>query len=100
MFEAILTQMINPAHELCRLAHEIDWSVFEVKFSHLYSHTGWSAHPIRRIVGFRILKAVVQQAGRNCRSQVGGDPLLTLLHRRGSLPAQGTVRPERACALP
>lgn len=65
MFEAVLAQMINPAHELCRLAREIDWSVFEAKFSRLYFHTDRSAHPIRRMVGFLILKQLYNQSDEN-----------------------------------
>ncbi len=65
MFEAVLAQMINTVHELCRLAREIDWSVFEVEFSRLYSHTGLAAHPIRRIVGLLIFKQLNNLSDEN-----------------------------------
>jgi IS5 family transposase len=62
MFEAVLVQMINPAHELCRLASEIDWGFFEREFAPLYSGTGRPAHPIRRMVGFLIIKQLYNQS--------------------------------------
>jgi transposase, IS5 family len=65
MFEAVLVQMINPAHELCRLAREIDWALFEREFSKLYSNTGRPAHPVRRMVGFLILKQLYNQSDEN-----------------------------------
>jgi transposase, IS5 family len=65
MFEVVLTQMINPAHELCRLGKEIDWSLLERDFAPLYSSTGRPAHPIRRMVGFLILKQLYNQSDEN-----------------------------------
>lgn len=65
MFESVLVQMINPAHELCRLAREIDWALFEREFAPLYSNTGRPAHPIRRMVGFLILKQLYNQSDEN-----------------------------------
>ena len=51
-----LSAQLDPRHELCRLAHRIDWTAFEQSFSSLYSEEGRPALAIRRMVGLLILK--------------------------------------------
>lgn len=56
LFLANLDEFINPKHELCLLADQIDWELFENQFASLYSETGAPAKPIRLMVGLLILK--------------------------------------------
>ena len=57
LFESRLDQIINLKHELCVLAGEIDWSVFESEFGPCYSEgQGRPAKPIRLLVGLHYLK--------------------------------------------
>jgi transposase, IS5 family len=65
MFKVLLTEMIAPGHELVRLASEIRWSSFDQEFGRLYSTTGRPGHPIRRMVGFLILKQLYNQSDEN-----------------------------------
>lgn len=52
-----LTDLVNPEHPLCQLAHEIDWSVFEQEFGPLYADgQGAPAKPIRLLVALHYLK--------------------------------------------
>jgi IS5 family transposase len=54
-----LATQLDPRHELCRLARQIDWSGFEEAFGRLYSEEGRPALPIRRLVGLLILKQLL-----------------------------------------
>jgi hypothetical protein len=36
MFKTVLASFINPKHELCLLAKEIDWDYLEKEFASLY----------------------------------------------------------------
>src|ERR1017187_8727055 len=54
-----LATQLDPRHELCRLARQIDWSQFESGFGPLYSAEGRPALPIRRMVGLLILKQLL-----------------------------------------
>ncbi len=56
MFLPNLEGFINPQHELCKLADEIDWDDFEGEFAAAYSRVGSPAKPIRLMVGLLILK--------------------------------------------
>jgi IS5 family transposase len=56
LFLPNLEGFINPRHELCKLADEIEWDDFEVEFGGLYSRVGCPAKPIRLMVGLLILK--------------------------------------------
>ncbi len=57
LFEFRLAQIINLKHELCVLAGEIDWTVFELEFGPHYSEgKGRPAKPIRLLVGLHYLK--------------------------------------------
>ena len=65
MFEPLLSYLISPSHELVVLASQLRWGVFETEFSRLYSETGRPAHPIRRMVGFLILKQLYNLSDEN-----------------------------------
>ncbi len=57
LFQARLDQIISLDHPLCKLAREIDWSVFETEFGPFYSEgQGRPAKPIRLMVGIHYLK--------------------------------------------
>lgn len=55
-FRPLLTDFINPEHELVLLAEKINWGYFESEFSKLYSNTGQPGMPIRFSVGCLLLK--------------------------------------------
>ena len=56
MFKTVLTSFINPEHELCHLAKNIDWAYLESAFAPLYGTVGRPSVPIRTIVGLLLLK--------------------------------------------
>ena len=58
MFKTVLTSFINPQHELCLLAKEIDWADLEKEFTPLYREVGRPSIPIRTIVGLLLLKQI------------------------------------------
>lgn len=86
MFEAILVQMINPAHASCRLASEIDAGFFECQFSPFYFGTR-SPAPDKQDGGIDAPHAVVEPIGRERGARWVGNPIGTTLHRGGRLPA-------------
>ena len=54
-----LLAQLDPQDPLIRLSEAIDWSIFKSEFSQYYSpDQGRPAIPIRRMVGFLILKAL------------------------------------------
>ena len=58
LFQANLSDFINPCHQLCALAQAIDWEEFEADFASFYSTVGCPAKPVRLMVGLLILKQV------------------------------------------
>lgn len=58
MFRPVLSSFINPQHELCLLAKEIDWACLEKDFAPLYEELGRPSIPIRTIVGLLLLKQI------------------------------------------
>lgn len=58
MFEPLLSDFIDPGHELVLLANKIDWQYFEDEFAKFYSHTGQPGMPIRFSVGCLLLKRI------------------------------------------
>lgn len=58
LFRARLCSIINPRHELVRLAHLIDWRMFETAFGPLYAEFGRPGLPTRLMVGLHLLKHV------------------------------------------
>ncbi len=56
LFRHRLENIINPRHELVRLAAAIDWERFDEAFSPLFSDIGQPALPTRLMVGLNILK--------------------------------------------
>lgn len=58
LFQANLSDFINPRHELSLLAQKIDWEAFETDFAPFYSTVGSPAKPIRLMVGLLILKQI------------------------------------------
>ena len=58
LFRARLSNIINPRHELVRLAQMIDWRMFETAFGPLYAEVGRPGLPTRLMVGLHLLKQV------------------------------------------
>ena len=56
IFDPLLTDFLNPGHELFRLAEQIPWKQIEEKFAPYYSKVGQPAEPIRLMVGLLLLK--------------------------------------------
>lgn len=56
MFQLVLAQTVSPKHELVHLSRKLEWSWLQAELENCFSHTGRPGHPIRRIVGFLILK--------------------------------------------
>lgn len=56
LFSPLLTEFIDPTHELVLLANKIDWTGLEQDFSVYYSKTGQPAMPVRFMVGCLLLK--------------------------------------------
>lgn len=57
MFRARLEQIVNPAHELCRLARAIDWGFIAARCDEVYSDApGQPPLPTRLMAGLAILK--------------------------------------------
>src|SRR5262249_12534950 len=58
LFRARLDQIINPRHELVRLAAEIDWTWIDGEIAPLYSEHGRPAVPTRFMIGLLLLKHI------------------------------------------
>lgn len=56
LFRSRLDSIINPHHELVRLANAIEWSRFDGAFGERYGDKGRPALPTRLMVGLNILK--------------------------------------------
>lgn len=56
LFRSRLENIINPRHELVKLAAAIDWSRFEGAFGSVYTDKGRPALPTRLMAGLNILK--------------------------------------------
>lgn len=56
LFRHRLENIINPRHELVRLAEAIDWSRFDEAFGAVYTDKGRPALPTRLMAGLNILK--------------------------------------------
>ncbi len=74
LFLPTLGEFINPRHQLCLLAHEIDWDSFETRFASLYSNFGAPAKPIRLMVGLLILKQVFNLADETVMEEWVSNP--------------------------
>ena len=60
LFQPRLSELLNPRHDLYRLAETAKWDFFESEFSQLYRGTGRPAKPIRLMVGLLMLKQLFQ----------------------------------------
>ena len=58
LFRARLDQIINPEHELLRLAAKIDWTWIDGEIAPLYSEHGRPAVPTRFMIGLLLLKHI------------------------------------------
>ncbi len=81
LFRARLSNIINPRHELVRLAQMIDWRMFETAFGPLYAEVGRPGLPTRLMVGLHLLKHVFNLSDEVVcaplrQAQEGGEPVL------------------------
>ena len=74
MFLANLMDFIDPGHQLCLLADEIDWAGFEKGFAGLYSSVGCPAKPVRLMVGLLVLKQVYNLADETVMEEWVSNP--------------------------
>ena len=58
LFRSRLDQIINPKHELVRLAAKIDWAWIDGEIAPLYSEQGRPAVPTRFMIGLLLLKHI------------------------------------------
>ena len=58
LFRARLDQIINPEHELLRLAAKIDWTWIDGEIAPIYSEHGRPAVPTRFMIGLLLLKHI------------------------------------------
>ena len=92
LFRARLDQIINPEHELLRLAAKIDWTWIDGEIAPLYSEHGSArgAHALhdRPVAAQAHLRAI----GRRCVRALSREPILPVLYWRGVLPAHLPAR--------
>ena len=62
LFKMRLTDFIDLAHPLVKLAGEISWDGMEQKFENLYSEQGRPSIPIRKIAGLLLLKEMFNES--------------------------------------
>ncbi len=60
LFQTRLSELLNPRHDLYRLAEVTKWDFFEGEFSQLYHQTGRPAKPIRLMTGLLMPKQLFQ----------------------------------------
>jgi len=98
LFRARLDQIINPKHELVRLAADIDWAWIDEEIAPLYSEHGRPAVPTRFMIGLLLLKHI----GRRSVRALGREPILPVLtgeeffqhafpHERSGLSQPGSM---------
>lgn len=58
IFKPLLSDFVNPRHELIVLSQQTDWQCIEKELSGYYSHTGTPSKPIRLMVGLLLLKQI------------------------------------------
>jgi transposase, IS5 family len=56
VFALQLGMMLNPNHELVKLAGQLDWVDLERRFAELYATSGRRSAPIRVMLSFLILQ--------------------------------------------
>jgi IS5 family transposase len=75
LFQARLDQIISLDHPLCKLAREINWSVFETRFGPYYSESqGRPAKPIRLLVGIHYLKHAFSESDESVAERLLENP--------------------------
>lgn len=56
LFKVRLSDLVNPNHALCRLAHQIDWAQLEKHIAPHFSDLGAAALPVRLMAGLLYLE--------------------------------------------
>ncbi len=62
LFKTRLTDLINLAHPVVKLAEELSWDKMELEFQKLYSDQGRPSIPIRKIAGLLLLKEMFKES--------------------------------------
>lgn len=62
LFRTRLSSIIDPKHELCHLAAELDWEWIETELSGFYADSGRPSVPPRTMVGMLLLKQLYNQS--------------------------------------
>jgi IS5 family transposase len=60
LFKQRLKELLNPHHDLYKLAQKMDWDHFEQQLSPFYHKTGRPSKPIRLMTGLLILKQMYE----------------------------------------
>jgi IS5 family transposase len=76
LFRPLLSDMIDPKHEMALLSNRIDWNYFEKEFSPLYAKVGQPAVPIRLMVGCLLLKQMENLGDETLAKQWVRDPYM------------------------
>ncbi|MBS1793953.1 MAG: transposase [Acidobacteria bacterium] len=74
MFLPSLTEFINPAHEVYKMAEIIVWEELESEFAPLYSNLGQPAKPIRLMAGLLILKELYRHSDESVMTEWVANP--------------------------
>ena len=62
LFRSRLSSIISTNHELCQLAHEIDWAWLDEEFDKYCSKEGRPSIPVRKMVGLLLLKQMYNES--------------------------------------
>lgn len=58
LFYARLENMLNPEHQLYKLALQIDWDLFDIQFADYPKQAAWPIAPIRMLTSLVMLKQI------------------------------------------
>lgn len=82
LFRAQRSQIINLRHPLCRLAGQLDWSVFEAEFGPLYAEgPGRPGLPTRLMVGLHCLKYTFNESDESVVERWLENPYWSIISR-------------------
>jgi IS5 family transposase len=68
-----LQELLDPAHDLVKLAERIDWEEVHNRLCRYYSNVGRQGLPIRLLVGLHILKHKENMSDEKCADRVRSD---------------------------
>lgn len=74
LFRSRLDQILDRQHPLYRLAHQIDWSVFDKRFGSLYAEKGRPGKSTRLMVGLHYLKHAFDESDESVVARLLENP--------------------------